>query len=41
MFLKMFPRKCFHKNDAGSLKLTASFSVGGFKGYSEVYSNLF
>ena len=33
VFLKVFLKKCFYGNDAGSLKLTVSFS--------EVYSNLF
>ena len=26
-------KKWFHRNDAGSLKLTVSFYIGGFKGY--------
>ena len=32
VFLKVFVKKCFHQNDASSLKLTVSFSVGGFNG---------
>ena len=30
---KCFLKKCFHRNDAGSLKLTVLIYVGGFKGY--------
>ena len=29
----VFSQKFFQRNDAGSLKLTVSFYVGGFKGY--------
>ena len=32
VFLKVFVKKCFHQDDVDSLKLTVSFSVGGFKG---------
>ena len=30
-FLKLFPKKYFYRNDAGFLKVTVLFSVGGFK----------
>ena len=31
--LESVPEKSFHRNDAGFLKLTLSYSVGSFKGY--------
>ena len=41
VFLKVFLKKCFHRNNAGSLKLTVAFSVGGFQEIAKVYSHLF
>ena len=31
VFLKVFWKKCFYRNDAGSLKLTVLFTVKGIK----------
>ena len=41
MFLNVFLKKCFHRNDAGCLKLSVLFSVEALNDIAIVYSNYF